>query len=87
MARCTNSESLVESRPVKNTTTLDDGTRPDVSDGGALDYSAALPGASPQERARAEHTTKDELYAKARDVGVEGRSRMSKAQLIRALRD
>lgn len=34
-----------------------------------------------------EEWTKEELYAKAREVGVEGRSHMSKDELIRALRD
>ena len=34
-----------------------------------------------------EEWTKEELYDKAREVGVEGRSRMSKDELIRALRD
>lgn len=33
-----------------------------------------------------EEWTKEELYYKARDVGIEGRSRMSKDDLIRALR-
>ncbi|NMD46155.1 MAG: Rho termination factor [Propionibacterium sp.] len=31
--------------------------------------------------------TKDELLQRARDLGIEGRSRMSKAQLIDALRN
>jgi len=30
--------------------------------------------------------TKDELYRKAQAVGIEGRSKMSKSELIRALR-
>ena len=34
-----------------------------------------------------EDWTKEQLYDKARDVGIEGRSRMSKDELIRALRD
>lgn len=34
-----------------------------------------------------EERTKDELLDKARDVGIEGRSRMSKAELIDALRN
>ena len=33
-----------------------------------------------------EDWTKEELYAKAREVGVEGRSDMTKEELIRALR-
>jgi hypothetical protein len=37
--------------------------------------------------ARYEDWTKDELYEKAKQVGIEGRSRMSKRELIRALRD
>ncbi len=34
-----------------------------------------------------EDRTKDDLLAKARDVGIEGRSKMSKSQLIDALRN
>ncbi|MFZ1489069.1 MAG: Rho termination factor N-terminal domain-containing protein [Ilumatobacteraceae bacterium] len=34
-----------------------------------------------------EDRTKDDLLAKARDVGIEGRSKMSKCQLIDALRN
>ena len=34
-----------------------------------------------------EDRTKDELLQRARDLGIEGRSRMSKAQLIDALRN
>ena len=33
-----------------------------------------------------EDRTKEELYQKAREVGIEGRSKMSKQELIRALR-
>lgn len=33
-----------------------------------------------------EEWTKDELYEKARKVGIEGRSKMSKKELIKALR-
>ena len=33
-----------------------------------------------------EHWNYDQLYGKAREVGIEGRSRMNKAQLKRALR-
>lgn len=33
-----------------------------------------------------EEWTKEELYEKAKDVGIEGRSEMSKKELIRALR-
>lgn len=33
-----------------------------------------------------EHWTKRRLYAKARDLGIRGRSTMSKGQLIQALR-
>jgi hypothetical protein len=36
---------------------------------------------------RYEDWSKDELYAKAKDVGIEGRSSMSKDDLIDALRD
>jgi len=35
---------------------------------------------------RYEKRTKDELYDQAREVGIEGRSRMSKQELIEALR-
>ena len=34
-----------------------------------------------------EDRTKDELYDKAKEVGIEGRSQMSKGELIRALRN
>ena len=34
-----------------------------------------------------EDRSRDELYQKAREVGIEGRSKMSKAQLIDALRN
>jgi hypothetical protein len=34
-----------------------------------------------------EDRSKEELYAKAREVGIEGRSKMSKDELIRALRN
>jgi hypothetical protein len=33
-----------------------------------------------------EKWTKDELYEKAKEVGIEGRSKMSKKELIKALR-
>ena len=33
-----------------------------------------------------EDWTKDELYKKAKDVGLEGRSSMSKGELVKALR-
>ncbi len=36
---------------------------------------------------RYEEWTKDELYDQASTVGIRGRSRMSKAELIQALRD
>ena len=36
---------------------------------------------------RYEDRTKDELYQKAKDVGIEGRSSMSKQELIRSLRN
>lgn len=36
--------------------------------------------------ARYEDRTRDELYQKAKDVGIEGRSKMSKKELIDALR-
>lgn len=31
--------------------------------------------------------TKDELYQKAKDIGIEGRSKMTKEELIKALRN
>lgn len=34
-----------------------------------------------------EDWSKDELYAKAREVGIEGRSKMDKGELISSLRD
>lgn len=34
-----------------------------------------------------DHRTKDELLDRAREIGIEGRSKMSKQQLIDALRD
>lgn len=34
-----------------------------------------------------ENRTKDELYQKAKEVGIEGRSKMSKNELINALRN
>ena len=34
-----------------------------------------------------EEWTKEELYEKAQDVGIEGRSEMSKEELIQALRN
>jgi hypothetical protein len=34
-----------------------------------------------------EEWSKDELYEKAKDVGIEGRSNMSKKELINALRN
>jgi hypothetical protein len=39
------------------------------------------------EGAAYEERTKDELLERARDVGIEGRSKMSKGELIDALRD
>ncbi len=37
--------------------------------------------------AKYEEWTKDELYEKAKKVGIEGRSNMNKGQLIKALRN
>jgi hypothetical protein len=34
-----------------------------------------------------EEWTKEDLYSKARDVGIEGRSNMSKKELVEALRN
>lgn len=39
------------------------------------------------ESAPYEERSKDELYQKAKDVGIEGRSKMSKQALIEALRN
>ena len=36
---------------------------------------------------RYEDRTKDELYQQAKDLGIEGRSGMSKGELIRAIRN
>lgn len=36
---------------------------------------------------RYEEWTKDQLYEKAQEVGIEGRSKMNKAELIEALRN
>ncbi len=36
---------------------------------------------------RYENRTKKELYERAREVGIEGRSQMSKAELIKSLRN
>lgn len=37
--------------------------------------------------AKYEDRSKDELYQKAKEVGIEGRSKMSKDELIKALRN
>lgn len=34
-----------------------------------------------------EDWTKDELYERAQEIGIDGRSKMTKAELIKALRD
>lgn len=34
-----------------------------------------------------EDRTKEELYSKAKEIGIEGRSKMSKSELIQALRN
>jgi plasmid stabilization system protein ParE len=34
-----------------------------------------------------EDRTRDELYNRAREMGIEGRSRMNKSDLVRAIRD
>ncbi|MFI9653544.1 Rho termination factor N-terminal domain-containing protein [Guyparkeria sp. GHLCS8-2] len=39
------------------------------------------------ESGRYENWTKEELYDKAQEVGIEGRSKMDKDELIRALRE
>lgn len=44
--------------------------------GGSLDHNST----------HLENRTKDELYDKARDIGIEGRSDMDKDQLIAAIR-
>lgn len=48
---------------------------------------ADRPGEKGGKRPPYEDWTRDQLYRKAREVGIRGRSRMSKAQLKRALRD
>jgi hypothetical protein len=39
------------------------------------------------ESARYEDRSRDDLYDRAREIGIEGRSNMSKAELIEALRN
>lgn len=48
---------------------------------------AKAPGRQGGKQPRYEDWTRDDLYAQARKVGIEGRSRMSKADLIGALRE
>lgn len=38
-------------------------------------------------RSRLEARSKDELYNRAKELGIEGRSRMTKAELIREIRE
>ncbi len=38
-------------------------------------------------RQRYEDRSKDDLYRRAREIGIEGRSKMSKSELIEALRN
>jgi hypothetical protein len=52
----------------------------------AADLGSSLPGASAPQPASLENLTKDELYARAQDADIPGRSEMSKEQLIAALR-
>jgi len=52
---------------------------------------SADPGRDPQkkggEASAYEDWTKDDLYDRAREIGIEGRSKMSKGELIDALRN
>jgi len=68
-----------------------------LRDGGASKEKAARianaradPRQSPSRRGgrfgRYEERTKDELYQRAQEIGIDGRSRMSKSDLISALR-
>ena len=45
------------------------------------------PGKKGGEAAPYEDWTKDELYERAQEIGIDGRSDMTKAELIEALRD
>ncbi|HEX9855203.1 MAG TPA: Rho termination factor [Acidimicrobiia bacterium] len=48
---------------------------------------ASVAGRRGGKAAKYEEWTKDELYDKAKDVGISGRSKMSKRRLISALRN
>ena len=53
----------------------------------ANDDSRSATGKTGGEGSKYENRTKDELMDKAQDVGIEGRSDMSKDELIKALRN
>ena len=48
---------------------------------------ARAAGTLDQRGSQLEDRTKDDLYDEARDIGIEGRSTMTKAELIKAIRD
>lgn len=47
---------------------------------------AKAAGTLDNESTHLENRTKDELYEQAQEIGIEGRSKMSKAELIEAIR-
>jgi hypothetical protein len=48
---------------------------------------AKAAGTLDNESTHLENRTKDELYEQAQEIGIEGRSKMSKAELVKAIRD
>ncbi len=59
--------------------------------GASKEKAARIANTSPQDQERDsrpyEQRTRKELYRKAQEIGIEGRSDMSKGELIEALRD